>query len=130
MMNVALYVTATWALPLMAELAKNPDTHPSILLSSTGVKYLPGAGLFALFMQKAAQNNFLGALSQVAGPAGVHIARSEISGIVADEEPEMNSKNIAEGLYKLSRQEKSQWEEMVAVGDVEAFMQQWAARQR
>ena len=62
------------------------------------------------------------ALSQVAGSAGVHAARSEISDVVADEDPEVNAKNIAEGLYRLSQQEKSAWESKISVGKVENFI--------
>ena len=106
----------------MKELAKSQGTKPSFLSSSTAIECLPNAGFFSLFMQKAAQRNFLDALSQIAGPAGVHVARSEISGIVADDDPELNAKNIAEGLYRLSQQEKSEWESKVSVGKVEDFI--------
>ena len=80
-------------------------------------------------MQKAAQRNFLDALSTVTGPVGVHVARSEINGIVADEEPEMNAKNIAEGLYRLSQQEKSDWQSTVSLGVVEEFIQKMSGGQ-
>jgi hypothetical protein len=129
MTNIGQYVTVSWALPLMTEVAKTPGTHPSILLSSTGIRYLPGAGLFSLFMMKAAQRNFHDALATVAGPAGIHVARSEINGIVADEEPELNAKNIADGLYKLSRQDKNQWQDKVELGSVEEFVKKMTGGQ-
>ncbi len=113
----------------MTELAKTPGTKPAFLLSSTAIECLPNAGFFSLFMQKAAQRNFLDAFSQVAGPAGIHVARSEISGIVADEDRELNSKNIAEGLYRLSQQEKHEWESRVSVGKVEDFIKKIAGGQ-
>jgi hypothetical protein len=97
----------------MTELAKTPGTHPT----------------FALFMQKAAQRNFLDALAEVAGPVGVHVARSEINGIVADEEPELNANDIAEGLYRLSRQGKEEWESRVVVGSVEEFVKKMSGGQ-
>lgn len=80
-------------------------------------------------MGKAAQRNFMGAFNQIAAPAGVHVARSEINGIVADENPELNAKNIAEGLYVLSRQEKSQWQQRVELGKVEDFVRQMTGGQ-
>ena len=107
---------------MMTELGKTPGTKPSFLLSSTAIECLPNAGCFSLFMQKAAQRNFLDAFSQIARPAGVHVARSEISGIVTDDDAEVNAKNIAEGLYRLSQQVKSEWESKVSVGRVEDFI--------
>ena len=85
--------------------------------------------MFSLLMQKAAQRNFLDALSTVAGPAGVHVARSEINGAVADDEPVLNAKDIAEGLYKLSRQDKNEWQDKVSVGTVEAFLKKMSGGQ-
>lgn len=125
MTNVGLYVAATWALPLMTELAKDANPRPAFLLSSTGIERLPGSVMFSLFQQKAAQRNFMDALAQVAEPAGIHVARSQINGIVADEDPELNAKHIADGLYTLSRQEKGQWQDTVHVGSVEVFVEKF-----
>lgn len=122
MTSVGLYVTAVWALPHLTELAKSPNARPTFLLTSTNIQDLPGSLFFSLFMGKAAQRNFLGAFNQIAAPAGVHVARSEINGIVADENPELNARNIANGLYALSRQEKSKWQFRTEMGDVEEFV--------
>jgi len=87
--NVALYVTATWLLPLMTELAKNLIPifffFPPPFFSAQWRKYWPGRRTIQPSSCRKCKNKFLGELSQVAGHEGVHIARSEISGIVADE---------------------------------------------
>jgi hypothetical protein len=109
----------------MTELAKQPGRQPTFLNSSTGIPALPGSVMFSLFMQKAAQRSLLDSLAEVAGPAGIHVARSQINGIVSDDEPELNAKNIAEGLYKLSREEKGNWQSVIHVGTVSAFVEKF-----
>ena len=67
-------------------------------------------------MNKAAQNNFLKSLAHVARPQGIHVARVDINGQVADENPELNAKNIAEKHWKLSQQAEKDWEAKIDVG--------------
>jgi len=73
-------------------------------------------------MQKAAQNNFLFSLGEVAGPKGIHVARVDINGVVADEEPVLNARNIAEQHWKLSQQDKKDWQSVIEVGSMEDFI--------
>ena len=120
-MNIGQYVAASWALPLLEDVAKQPGTHPSFLLNSSGISYAPVGQLFSLSMQKAAQNNFLGSLAQMAGPKGVHVARIDINGIVSDAEPVLNAKNIAGQLWDLYSQGQKDWVDKVDCGTVEEF---------
>jgi len=124
LMNIGQLITAYWAFPLLTQLAaqNKPGVHPTFLNSSSGVGNTPLPPLFSLCMQKAAQNNFLGSFAQVAGPKGVHIARVDINGVVRDEEPVLNAKNIAEQHWKLSRQGKEEWQDMIEVGSLTAFL--------
>ena len=121
-MNIGQIVAATWALPLLEEVAKESGTHPTFLLNSSGISYSPISGLFSLSMQKAAQNNFLLSMSQTAGPKGVHVARVDINGTVSPEDPEINPKNIASKLWDLYSQDKNDWAEKVDVGTMDAFL--------
>jgi hypothetical protein len=121
-MNIGQYVAASWALPLLEQVAKEPGTHPTFLLNSSGIAYSPLGGLFSLSMQKAAQNNFLLSMSQTAGPKRVHVARVDINGQVTPEDPEMNPKNIASKLWDLYSQDKNDWVEKVDVGTMDAFL--------
>ena len=116
LMNIGQIITATWALPLLAEVAKRPGTHPTFLNSSSGIGDEPIPQVFSLSMNKAAQNNFLKSLAHLAGPQGIHVARVDINGVVSDEKPELNAKNIADQHWKLSQQEEKDWEAMIDVG--------------
>lgn len=127
--NIGQYVAASWALPLLAEVAKQEGTHPSFLLNSSGISYMPVTGMFSLSMQKAAQNNFLGSLAQVAGPKGVHVARIDINGQVADSEPVLNAKSIAEQLWELYEQDRERWAEKVNCGTMEEFIKKLSGGQ-
>ena len=68
-------------------------------------------------MQKAAQVNFAGSFSQVAGPKGIHVATVSVNGIVADSNAVINAKNVANELWNLYSQKKESWESMADVGD-------------
>ena len=46
LMNIGQYVAASWALPLLEKVAKEPGNHPSFFLNSSGVSYDPYRPLF------------------------------------------------------------------------------------
>ncbi len=121
-MNVGQYVAASWALPLLEEVAGEPGTHPSFFLNSSGVSYDPVPFQFSLCMNKAAQNNFLSSLAKVAGPKGVHVGRIDINGGVSDEEKVRNSKHIAEQLWQLYQQEEDKWSFVEDCGDLDGLL--------
>ena len=108
-MVVGQYVAASWALPLLEDVTKDPATHPSFFLNSSGVSYDPIPSRFVLGMMKATQNNFLSSLAKVAGPKGVHVSRIDINGTVSDDEKVRNAKHIAEQLWALYQQDEDQW---------------------
>lgn len=116
LMNIGQYVTAVWALPLLAEVAKRSGTHATFLNSSSGVADTPIPQVFSLSMQKAAQNNFLKSFAHTAGPQDIHVARVDINGAVSDDQPELNAKNIAQQHWTLSQQDKSGWTDKIDVG--------------
>lgn len=122
LMNIGQYVAASWALPLLAEVAEEPGTHPSFFLNSSGVSYDPIPFQFSLCMMKAAQNNFLSSLAKVAGPNGVHVGRIDINGKVSDEEKVRNAKHIAEQLWELYKQDKDEWSFVEDCGDMDELL--------
>ena len=79
-------------------------------------------------MQKAAQFNLAGSLNQVLAPEGVHVASVDIGGIVKDEDPVLNPRNIAEQFLKLYQQDKTQWMFDVKLGDIEEFIKQMSGQ--
>lgn len=122
LMNVGQYVAASWALPLLEEVAKEAGTHPSFFLNSSGVSYDPIPFQFVLCMMKAAQNNFLSSLAKVAGPKGVHVGRIDINGMVSDEEKVRNAKHIAEQLWGLYQQDEDNWSFVEDCGDMDGLL--------
>lgn len=117
-MNIGMYVAATWALPHLTSVAQQPNTHPSFLFGNSGIYEHPISDFFSLSMQKAAQTNFAGSLSQIAGPRGIHVASVNIGGIISDDDPEMNAKLIAGKVWELYSQDKDNWSFEVKVGDI------------
>ncbi|ETI26069.1 hypothetical protein G647_02846 [Cladophialophora carrionii CBS 160.54] len=122
LMNIGQYVAASWALPLLEDVAEEPDTHASFFLTSSGVSYDPVPFILSLSMMKAAQNNFLASLAKVAGPKGVHVGRIDINGVVSDEEEVRNAKHIAEQLWELYQQDKDNWSFVEDCGDMDGFL--------
>lgn len=122
LMNIGQYVAASWALPLLEEAVKEPGTHPSFFLNSSGISYDPVPFQFVLSMMKAAQNNFLSSLAKVAGPKGVHVGRIDINGVVSDEEKVRNAKHIAEQLWQLYQQDKDKWSFVEDCGDMDELL--------
>ncbi|OCT49075.1 short-chain alcohol dehydrogenase [Cladophialophora carrionii] len=122
LMNIGQYVAASWALPLLEDVAEEPDTHPSFFLTSSGVSYDPIPFMLSLSMMKAAQNNFLASLAKVAGPEGVHVGRIDINGVVSDEEEVRNAKHIAEQLWELYQQDKDNWSFVEDCGDMDGLL--------
>ena len=69
-------------------------------------------------MQKAAQYSFAGSLSQVGGPKGIHVATVIIGGVVKDDDPVINAKNIADKFWELYGQEEKSWQSRLDVGNI------------
>lgn len=118
-MNIGLYVTAAWALPLLESNAQS-KSHPCFFITGGQIWDHPFPAYFSLSMQKAAQVNFAGSLSQVAGPKGIHVATVSVGGVVKDEDPVLNAKNIASKFWELYLQDRDGWSDMLNVGDITA----------
>nr|KAK5450522.1 hypothetical protein LTR18_000538 [Exophiala xenobiotica] len=127
-MNIGLYTAAAWAIPHLTARARKPDAHPSFFFSNSGLHNYPIADLFSLSMQKAAQFNLAGSLNQVLAPQGVHVASVDIGGVVTDEDPVLNSRNIAEQFWKLYQQDKEQWMFDVKLGDIQEFIKKMSGQ--
>ncbi|KAI9664054.1 MAG: hypothetical protein M1821_007545 [Bathelium mastoideum] len=123
-MNIGLYVTASWALPLMEQRAegRSKGPAPSFLLSGGYIATDPREIVFALSMQKAMQHNLMKSMWRVQkgreekGEAAVHVAIANIGGRVADEEPVRTAANIAKINWEIYGEEKGSWRQQVDIG--------------
>ena len=122
-MNIGLYITATWALPLMEKRAegRGEGPWPSFLLSGGYVADDPRENVFALSMQKAMQHNLMKSLWKVQmgkknDEGMVHIGIANIGGHVGDEEPVRTAGNIARVYWEVYREERSSWRQQVDIG--------------
>jgi NAD(P)-dependent dehydrogenase (short-subunit alcohol dehydrogenase family) len=118
--NVGIYVAATWAVPLLAEVAKQ-GSQPAFFLSGSGIGYQPFSPFFSLSMQKAAQDNFLLSLDQIAAPQGIHIARIDINGLVSPSDPVTTPDACAQQHWKLYQQPEGSWKHAVELGNMGSF---------
>ncbi len=123
-MVVGMYAAAAWARPHLISAAQKPGTKPCFFLSGGPIATEPFADLFVLSIQKAAQLNLMGSLSQVLGPERVHVAMINIGGAVVDDEPILNAKNIASIYWKLYLQDNADWEFEVKLAGLEYWEKQ------
>ncbi|KIX09089.1 uncharacterized protein Z518_00167 [Rhinocladiella mackenziei CBS 650.93] len=122
-MNIGMYVAAMWAIPDLTAAAERPGSHPSFLFCNSGLWDHPIADFFSLSMQKASQYNLASSLNQILGPSGVHVAGVNIAGIIRDDDPVVNARNIANSIYELYEQDKAHWQFEIKVGDWDEFLQ-------
>lgn len=101
--TIALYTVARWAMPLLAL----ESDKPSFLVTSGLLHDYPIPILFSLSVAKAAQRTLVLTMQRVF--MDVHVALLYIGGAVSPEEEVRNPANIAEQLWKLYSQEKSDW---------------------
>lgn len=110
---MSLYTTASWCLPLMAELAKDAARKPTLLVTSGGLSFNPRPTHFALAASKAAQHNLTMSFVAEYGPKGVHCAAVVVAGIVGPGRGVFDPASIAETYWKLyderNMEEKSVW---------------------
>lgn len=120
--NLALYVVACWALPLL--LAKKEELGggdaafaPSLFVTSTSQLYKqPHPVLFSLSMVKTAQRNLVQALHAKYGE-DVHVALLSVGGIVAPDKEILSPANIADQAWALYKQPKSQWKFEIEIAE-------------
>src|ERR1700761_3037728 len=91
-----MYTTASWAVPHMVELAKQPDTKPLFIVTSGGLSFNPRPNRFALAASKAAQLNLTLALGAQWGSQGVHFVGIVVAGIVGPGNGVFDPANISE----------------------------------
>ena len=127
-MNVGLYVAASWAVPHLTSIAKQPGTHPSFLFSNSGLWDHPIGDFFSLSMQKAAQHNLAGSLNQLLGPQGVHVASVNIGGILDDDNPVINAANSAQALVDLYEQDQKNWQWEIKIGNIEDLIRKMSGQ--
>ena len=110
-MNGGLYVTATWALPLLEARAKEDhESKPTFFMTGGYVWQDPVPELFALCMQKAAQHNLMKSLWKQHGSSkGIHFATLSIAGVVQDSDKNINAKAIAGHYWDLYNEDKKSW---------------------
>ncbi|KAI9695820.1 MAG: hypothetical protein M1820_008414 [Bogoriella megaspora] len=117
-MNIGLYVSATWAIPLLEGRAKgrSKGPYPTLLLSGGYVHEDPLPVAFALCMQKAMQHNLMKSLWKVESEKSVHVGVSNIGAEVSDEEPERSPGGIAKTYWELYNEERGSWRHSVDIG--------------
>jgi hypothetical protein len=132
--NIGLFTAATWAYPLLTNLAKeNKSAHPSFLLTWAPLYNRPLSDRTSLSLNKAAQVNQMQSFKQMMEPQGVHVGGVNIAGVVADWHPIRNAKAIAQLIYDQSREDEKNWTWEVQNGDWDDFLQEvqdgkWSSR--
>jgi len=107
--NLGLYNTATVLLPHLQALAKsNPDSHPSLFVTSGAVIYRPLAKIFSFSMAKSAQATLTRILADE-NKGVVHVALVPVGGTVSFEEELLNPTNIVPKSLGLYEQKKGSW---------------------
>jgi len=111
--NLALYVTACWAIPILQKSASG--SSPSLFVTSTTTLYKePLPDLFSLSMVKTAQRNLVQSLHATFG-TDIHIALVSVGGVVSPDKEILSPDNIAGEAWALYKQLKSEWKMEVEV---------------
>jgi len=106
--NLALYVTACWAIPILKK--SSEESSPTLIVTSTNSLYKePIPELFSLSMVKAAQRNLVQSLYATYG-SDIHIALLSVGGIVSPEKKNLSPDNIAGQAWELYKQPRSKWQ--------------------
>ncbi|KKP02767.1 hypothetical protein THAR02_05156 [Trichoderma harzianum] len=114
--TIALHNTAKWAIPQLSALAKqDPTAKPTLMVTNSHLPETPFADRFSLSLTKASQKNLTLSLRQKFADLGIHICLLVVCGAVADENPNLNNKNISSKAWDLYNQEKSAWTEEIRI---------------
>ncbi|KAK1237143.1 hypothetical protein MKX07_006022 [Trichoderma sp. CBMAI-0711] len=114
--TIALHNTAKWAIPQLAALAKeDPSAKPTLMVTNSHLPETPWEDLFSLSLTKASQKNLTLSLRQKFGPLGIHICLLSVAGGVADENPNLNNKNVANKTWELYSQDKGAWTQEIRI---------------
>ncbi|PNP49891.1 hypothetical protein THARTR1_09421 [Trichoderma harzianum] len=114
--TIALHNTAKWAIPQLSALAKQDSTvKPTLMVTNSHLPETPLEDLFSLSLTKASQKNLTLSLRQKFAELGIHICLLAVAGTVADENPNLNNKNVSSKAWDLYNQEKSAWTEEIRI---------------
>lgn len=108
--NIALYVTARWAIPRLQQLSKSdPSASPSFLVTNSLLYKDPSPYHFSLSLAKSAQRSLVQSLVNAYQKDGIHIAVISVGGQVSPQAKTLNPKTIAERIWGLYTQSKTNW---------------------
>ncbi|KAH0495966.1 hypothetical protein TgHK011_009489 [Trichoderma gracile] len=114
--TIALHNTAKWAIPQLAALAKqDPSAKPTLMVTNSHLPETPWEDLFSLSLTKASQKNLTLSLGQKFGPLGIHVCLLTVAGTVAEENPNLNNKNVANKAWELYSQDKGAWTQEIRI---------------
>ncbi|KAK5111868.1 hypothetical protein LTR62_004600 [Meristemomyces frigidus] len=106
--NIALYVTAQWAFPILQKASE--DKSPSFFVTSTTLLYKePVPQLVSLSMTKSAQRALVLSLHAIYGKE-IHVALLSVGGVVSPKAKNLSPENIADRCWQLYKQPKGKWE--------------------
>jgi len=101
---------AQWAIPILQSLAvRAPSSSPSLLVTNSLLYKYPIPDFFTLSLTKAAQRILVETLAKTYKADGVHIGLISVGGYVNEEDPDLNSKNIADKTWEFFAQKKEDW---------------------
>ncbi|KXS93504.1 hypothetical protein AC578_5471 [Pseudocercospora eumusae] len=115
---VGLYMVAGWALPQFEKLAaKDPDSKPTLLVTSGGLHKDPFPAFFSLANVKSAQYNLVHSLYKQYTPKNVHVAAIVVEGQVRDDAKVTTARHIAEEAWRLYEQPQGEGDLDVEIQD-------------
>lgn len=113
--NLALYVTARWAIPILLDESRAlPDWKPSFLVTSSALPVDPIPQLFSLSMAKAAQANMVKSLEKTYTHLGIHIGLVVVGGAMSDNAL-ISPTLVAEQAWLLFAQNRESWTTQVTI---------------
>ncbi|GAB1735780.1 hypothetical protein NU219Hw_g5125t1 [Hortaea werneckii] len=111
--NLALYVTAQWAVPL---LLKSHFSKPTFFVTGTWLAEKPLPALMSLSAVKASQQNMVMSFHEAFGK-DIHFGLIKVMGVVNPDAKETNPTKIAQKTLELYRQGRAEWELLAYVKD-------------
>lgn len=111
-------MVAGWALPQLEKTAeKDPESTPTMLVTSGGLHKNPFPAFFSLANVKSAQYNLVHSLYKEYSSKNVHVAAIVVEGQVRDDAKVTTARHIAEEAWKLYEQPQGEGELDVEIQD-------------
>ncbi|KAI6791593.1 hypothetical protein KC361_g7220 [Hortaea werneckii] len=111
--NLALYVTAQWAIP---QILQSHFSQPTFFVTGTWLAENPLPALLSLSAVKASQQNMVMSLHEAFGK-DIHFGLIKVMGVVKPDAKGTNPTNIARKTLELYRQGRAEWELLAYVHD-------------